>query len=118
MNLKSNIARTACLATAVLVLVAAPGYAHGGFDHVMGSVVKVANSVLTVKTTKGNVDVRLDGKTEITRNGTKASLVDLKPGTRVVIELPQGKKERVAQSVRIGAASKAVPQHAHSKHFG
>lgn len=112
MNRTSQMTRAACFVAALLI-VGAAGFAHGGFDHVMGSVVKVAHSVLTVKTTKGNVDVRLDDKTEITRNGTKATLVDLKPGTRVVIELPHGRKEKIAQSVRIGGTGKAVPQHAH-----
>ena len=36
--------------------------AHGGFDHVIGTVVKVENNVLTVKTAKGNVEVRLNAE--------------------------------------------------------
>jgi hypothetical protein len=76
--------------------------AHGGFDHVIGTVVKVENSVLTVKTAKGNVEVRLNEKTEITKSGQKAGTADLKPGTRVVVDVPEGSKDRVAHSVKVG----------------
>jgi hypothetical protein len=78
--------------------------AHGGFDHVIGSVVQVSNNVLTVKTAKGNVDVKLNEKTEISRNDQKIQAADLKPGTRVVVDIPEGSKDKVAASVKAGAA--------------
>jgi len=84
-------------------------FAHGGFDHVMGTIVKVADNVLTVKTTKGNVDVKLDEKTELTKNDQKAQLSDLAPGARVVVDIPEGSKDKIAHSVKIGSAGKAVP---------
>ena len=96
------------LMVAVLVFAAVPVFAHGGFDHVMGTVVQVANNVLTVKTAKGNVDVKLDDKTELTKNDQKAQLTDLTPGARVVVDIPEGSKDKVAHSVKIGAASKAA----------
>jgi hypothetical protein len=96
------------LMVAVYVFAAALAFAHGGFDHVMGTVVGVANNVLTVKTAKGNVDVKLDAKTELTRDGQKARLEDLAPGSRVVVDIPEGSKDKVAHSVKIGTASKAV----------
>jgi len=83
--------------------------AHGGFEHVVGTVVKVENNVLTVKTAKGNVDVRLNEKTEITRTDQKAEAADLKPGTRVVVDVPEGSKEKIAHSVKIGVSD----SHAH-----
>src|SRR5437899_180803 len=85
-----------CLVTAAL--------AHGGFEHVTGTVVKVDNGVVTVKTAKGNVDVKLDAKTEITHEGHKAEAAELKAGTRVVIDIPEGSKTKVAHSVKIGVA--------------
>jgi hypothetical protein len=87
--------------------------AHGGFDHVIGTVVKVENNVMTVKTTKDNVDVRLNEKTEITKGDQKAEVADLKPGTRVVVDIPEGSK--IAHSVRVGV-SKATDAHAHESH--
>jgi hypothetical protein len=102
-----NRALIAGLMVAVFVF-AAPVFAHGGFDHVMGTVVQVSNNVLTVKTAKGNVDVKLDEKTELTKNDQKAQLTDLTPGARVVVDIPEGSKDKLAHSVKIGAASKAA----------
>jgi hypothetical protein len=93
----------------VLVALAIQVTAHGGFDHVIGTVVKVENNVLTVKTAKGDVDVKLNEKTEITRSGQKAQAEDLKPGTRVVVDVPEGSKDKVAHSVKVGAAG--APAH-------
>ena len=87
------------LAMASLVL------AHGGFDHVRGTVVGVANDVLTVKTTTGNVDVKLDAKTEISKGDQKATPADLKAGSRVIVDIPEGSKDKIAHSVQIGAAA-------------
>lgn len=53
---------------------AAPSFAHDGFDHVRGTVVSVNNNVLTVNTSVGNVAVKLDSRTQITKNGQKAQL--------------------------------------------
>jgi hypothetical protein len=99
-----------------LCLTAIPAFAHGGFDHVMGTVVQVSNNVLTVKTAKGNVDVKLDDKTELTKNDQKAQRLDLIPGARVVIDIPEGNKEMLAHSVKIGASAKTVDTHTHDSH--
>ena len=88
-------------------------FAHGGFDHVIGTVVKVANNVLTVKTAKGNVDVSLNEKTEITKSDQKAVIGDLKPGARVVVDVPEHSKVKVAHSVKIGVST-AADTHTHS----
>ena len=103
-----NRALIAGLMVAVFVFATAPVFAHGGFDHVMGTVVQVSNNVLTVKTAKGNVEVKLDDKTEVTKNDQKAQLTDLTPGARVVVDIPEGSKDKLAHSVKIGTASKAV----------
>jgi hypothetical protein len=97
-------------------------FAHGGFDHVQGTVIKVDNNVLTVKTTKGETAVKLNAKTEITRDGHPAQAVDLKTGARVVVDVAEGDKDNVAHSIKIGAASKAAPaaaaahDHDHDSH--
>ena len=97
--------------TMILLVIAAsaPASAHGGFDHIRGTVVKVANNVLTVKTAKGYVDVKLDNKTELTKNEQKAQLADLKPGARVIVEVPQNSKDKIVHSVKIGASSQPAP---------
>src|SRR5689334_3170961 len=96
---------TSPLAIIALALIAlAPlVFAHGGFDHVRGTVVSVNNNILTVKTSTGNVDVKLDGKTQITKDAGKAQVSDLVPGARVIVEAPHA-KDKAAQSVKIGAA--------------
>jgi hypothetical protein len=112
MSIKSNTTIIKLsVATALLILTAAPVWAHGGFEHVMGTVVKVANNILTVNTGKANVDVMLDAKTELTKNDQKAQLADLTPGVRVVVDVPEGSKVKVAHSVKIGGAVKAAEVH-------
>jgi uncharacterized cupredoxin-like copper-binding protein len=101
---------TAALAIASLAL------AHGGFDHVRGTVVGVSNNVLTVKTSTSSVDVKLDDKTEISKAGQKATAADLKAGSRVVIDIPEGSKEKIAHSVQIGSAAAAAPAHSDHAH--
>jgi len=89
--------------------------AHGGFDHVTGTVVKVENNVVTVKTAKGDVPVTLDAKTEITRGDKPAQAADLKTGVRVVVDVPEGSKTKLAHSIKIGTAA-AVAAHDHDSH--
>ena len=93
------ITAKALLAIALLT----PVFAHGGFEHIRGTVTKAANDVLTIKTAKGNVDVKLDNRTSLSVDSHKAQVSDLKPGTRVIAEVPEGSQDHVAQSVRIGA---------------
>ncbi|HEY7391450.1 MAG TPA: hypothetical protein VH640_23245 [Bryobacteraceae bacterium] len=116
MNRKNTIttikhfSRSAAIwASLALLVLAFQLMAHGGFDHVIGTVVKVQNNVLTVKTAKGNVDVLLNDKTEITRNDQKALAGDLTPGTRVIVDIPEGSKDKIAHSVKLGVSG----AHAH-----
>ena len=108
---RPNIIITSLLT--LLLACAAQIFAHGGFDHVTGTVVKLDNNVLTVKTAKGDVPVTLDAKTEITRGDKPAQAADLKPGLRVVIDIPEGSKTKLAHSVKIGTAAKAATTDAH-----
>ena len=104
-------ARRRALAIAVIfgvIALAAPLFAHGGFDHVIGTVSKVDNNVMTVKTAKGDVDVKLNAQTEISKGDQKAAVDDLKPGTRVVVDIPEGSKDRTAHSVKVGGGAAAA----------
>jgi hypothetical protein len=106
--------RYATWAVAVILGLTLPLIAHGGFDHVNGTVVKVERNIVTVKTAKGEVVVKLGEKTEITKNDLKAEISELKPGARVVIDIPEGNKEMLAHSVKVGVSS-ATP-HTHEEH--
>jgi Domain of unknown function (DUF5666) len=98
-------------------LLATALFAHGGFDHVMGTIEKVSGNTLTVKTTKGDVDVKLDDKTELTKNNAKAAVADLEHGARVIVDIPEGNKEHLAHSVKIGVvAAPAAHDHDHDAH--
>lgn len=114
-EVRTHTTRLAFILGVVLLaaVASAPVFAHGGFDHVRGTVAKISNDVLTIKTAEGNMDVRLDKQTDLTRNGQKAQLTDLKIGARVIIDLPKGTKEKVAHAVKIGAVSKTADQHSH-----
>src|SRR5262249_48163419 len=96
----------------MLIVLAVSSFAHGGFDHIRGTVVSVKNSVLTVSTSTGNVVVKLDSQTQLTKDGQRAQLSDLVPGVRVIAEVPH-EKDKAAQSVKIGAAPQAATAHKH-----
>ena len=95
------------LTAAILIALGAPLLAHGGFDHVIGTIAALSGYVLTVKTAKGNVDVKLGPKTEISSNNKQALASDLKRGLRVVVDIPEGSKDHVAHSVKIGTGPSA-----------
>jgi hypothetical protein len=121
MNTPRNIIigsrRSASWLATALFAIAPAVFAHAGFNHVMGTVGKISGSVLTVKTAKGDVDVKLGDRTELTRNDRKAQVADLKPGVRVVAKVPEGSKDNTAQSVRIGDATKtAAVRQRHPSH--
>ena len=109
-----NQHRRTTITTRILTFCAAAGLlmAHGGFDHVIGTVAKTDGSTLTVKTAKGDVNVKLTDKTEITQNDQKFNAADLKPGLRVVVDVPEGSKDMTAHSVKVGVS----PAHAASEH--
>lgn len=110
--------RAAPWLAAAMLAIAPTVFAHAGFNHVMGTVTKISGNVMTVKTTKGEVEVKLGDRTDLTRNDRKAQLADLKPGARVVAEVPEGSKDNIAQSVKIGVITKtatARPTHTSQK---
>jgi hypothetical protein len=108
---RPNIVTTKLLSIAFFIASATAAFAHGGFDHVTGTIATVSGNVLTVKTAKGNVDVKLDDKTEISKGDLKAQASDLKPGLRVVVDIPEGSKDNIAHSVKVGAAPAAAHTH-------
>ena len=91
-------------------------FAHGGAEHVMGTVSKVSAQSVTVDTTdKKVVEVGLTAKTKYTRNDKKVAASDMKVGDRVMIEAKEVNEKLVADEVKLGAtASKsASTEHSH-----
>ena len=93
------------VAVAILVTVAAGvAFAHEGHVHkIMGTVSKVDGNQVQIQGTDGKkVIVALNDKTQILKGTVKAALVDLKEGTRVVIEA-EG-EPLVAKTLRLAPA--------------
>ena len=89
------------------MLVAPAALAHGGGEHVMGTVRAVGAHSITVETKdhkKVVIDVNTD--TSFQKAGEKATLQDLKPGERVVIHAKKAgpASELTAEQVKFGKA--------------
>lgn len=98
---------------AVTVL-ATSAYAHGGHDHIRGTVAQINGQSIVVQTTgKATKTVTVVANTMFMKAGKHAAIGDLKVGDRVVIEVPEGKL--TAEEVQIGAAGTkaAAEEHEH-----
>src|ERR1700690_4615786 len=86
-------------------ILAATTLAHGGFEHVMGTVSKVSAQSVTVTTAaKKNVEVGVNAKTTYTKGDKAVTAADMKVGDRVVIDATEVNEALTAASVKIGAA--------------
>ena len=93
------------LAIALLPTIAS---AHGGEEHVIGTVTSVSDTSITVKTTAGKmVEVGFDPKTTFARAKQTIQKSDIKVGDRVVIHAKEVNEKLVAHTVEIGAAAAA-----------
>jgi Domain of unknown function (DUF5666) len=95
------------LMLAACVLIAATAaLSHGGEEHVVGTVTKVAQDSITVKTTADkSVTVAVAPETKFIKNKTTAKIAELAVGDRVVIhakEITEG--HLVADTVEFSAA--------------
>jgi hypothetical protein len=116
MNMHStNIIRlkihAAILAIVWLALLPTIAAAHGGEEHVIGTVVKISDTSLTVKTTTGKtVEVGFDTKmTTYERANQPIQKTDIKVGDRVVIHAMEVNEKLIAHTVEIATA--AVAKH-------
>lgn len=98
-------ARWVAAATAVLLLLLAPGHAsaHGDTHRVLGTVTRVGSRQLTVKTTAGpTVLIAIDARTKVSRGGRKATLETLRVGERISVDADDLRGVLVAQAIRLG----------------
>lgn len=105
----------------VLMLAVVAAFAHGGADHVMGTVIKTSSNTIDVKTAKGKtVQVMFDEKTTFLKAGARIQATELKEGDRVVIDAGEMKDMKGmlnAKSVKVGASSgksKTAKAHSHN----
>lgn len=97
---------------ALVVLGPVFAYAHGGHDHIRGTVAQINGQSIVVQTTgKATKTVTVVAATTFAKNGKPATMSDLKVGDRVVVDCPEGKL--TAEEVQIGAASTAKAEEAH-----
>jgi hypothetical protein len=93
-----------------LSLAAVPAVrAHGGHDHVMGTVktVDLKARTVEVETKDGKrVTVQIDDKTKYLRGAAAAGESDLVAGVRVVIDASTVDGKQLAKEVKLGPAPK------------
>src|ERR1700686_5564243 len=94
-RLKIQVALLAILSLALLPTIAP---AHGGEEHVIGTVTKVSDTSVTVKTTAGKiVEVGFDAKmTTYARAKLPTQKSDIKVGDRIVIHAMEVNEKLVA----------------------
>src|SRR5580704_9912974 len=92
------------------VLLAPMALAHGGLEHVRGTVAKVSDQSVTVTTTAGKtVEVLLDAGTTYARADQPIQKSDLKVGDRVVIHAAEKGTTLTAHTVEVGASASKKP---------
>ncbi len=86
-------------------------FAHGGMDHVLGTVTAVAEHSISVKTRDGAIKtVEFDGETKFLKGDAAATIKDVQVGSRVVIHAHNHDNSLHAAEVKIGTDA-APSQH-------
>jgi len=94
---------TLALAMALMVSFA---YAHGGMEHVMGTVADISATSITVITTDGKTHiVLLTAETRYAKESTAITVSDIKVGDAVVIHATRKNDELTAAEVKVGPAA-------------
>jgi hypothetical protein len=92
---------------AMLVVTAGALFAHGNDQHVMGKVIAMTDSSITVQTkAKDPITVYIMAETKYEKSETAASMKDLKVGDRVVIHAEKMGDKLMANEVRFGVVAK------------
>lgn len=95
--------RATAWALAALLAAPAAALAHGGHQHVMGTVSKAGPDSLDVKTKDGTVvTVALTPETKYLRGKEPATAADLHEGMRVVVDTRKDGARTVAVEVKLG----------------
>jgi hypothetical protein len=113
LNTHITTTRRGLLLALALMLPSSIALAHGGLEHVRGTVAKISDQSVTVTTTAGKtVEVLLDAQTTYARADKPIQKSDLKVGDRVVIHAAEKGTTLTAHTVEVGvAAKKAADPH-------
>jgi hypothetical protein len=88
------------------LLFSALAFAHGGMDHVMGTVTAVTDHSVSVKVSDGTVTtVEFDGETKFVKGDAPATVKDVQVGSRVVIHAHKHDNSLHAAEVKIGTGA-------------
>jgi len=99
------------LLVAMVVLAVGTALAHGNEQHIMGKVIAMTDSSITVQTkAKDSVTVYSMAETKFEKSGTAASMKDLKVGDRVVIHARKMGDKLMANEVQFGVVAKTSQQ--------
>jgi hypothetical protein len=94
---------TLVLLVANLLLASVAAMAHGDLIHVIGTVAKVSNTTVSVKTSDGKtIEVQFAEKTTYLRMKTAIDKGAIKVGDRIVIHAAKLNEKLVAHTVKIG----------------
>ena len=105
--------KRALLAGALLLAFVGVTYAHGGNEHVRGTVKEVTATTITVQTTATKTaTIKLSDKTMFMKSGKHVTMTDLKVGDRVVVDVSD--ETHIAESVTVGAAPTGAKAEAYS----
>ncbi len=90
----------------ICVVLTATVYAHGGQQHVMGTVKAIGADSITVESTTHQIQtVNVTSQTKFINGGSPSTLSALKPGDRVVIHAKPVGKKLEATEVKFGTAT-------------
>jgi hypothetical protein len=95
------------VAAAVVLSLAlsASAFAHGDAPHIQGTVVSASDTTLVVKTKDGKTEtLMLDASTKVMRGKARATLQDLKAGSRVVVHPMKHGEAMMASEIDLPAA--------------
>lgn len=86
------------------LLLRTPAFAHGGMEHIVGTVTAITDHSLSVKTRDGAAQtVEFDGETKFVKGDASATIKDVRVGSRVVIHAHKNDNSLHAAEVKIGA---------------
>jgi hypothetical protein len=98
-----------CVLLACISLMSVAALAHGGEEHVIGTVAKVAQDSITVKTAAGKmVTVAVAPATKFMKAKAPSKLADLNVGDRVVIHAKEPTEGNLVADTVEFAAPKAA----------
>jgi hypothetical protein len=102
--------KSVTLALFASLLMSVAAFAHGNFEHVLGTVTKIeGNSIMVVTVSGENKTVTIVTPTKFVKSGSPATQKDLKVGDRVVIHAKPIGSTLEAAEVKFGETPKAAP---------